>query len=160
MQRTQIKTNHQLKVKPTMHTRPRAWQQEGAGGKWPVTKHRQAGRPPQTTASTETGSGWGWGGGGEEEGLVDADVGSSLLLLGEFHRVAEDLDSLLLMTGSTCRGRLTVEAEHLPAPERTQHRQLFTWGGARTPGPPPARVRIPQPCFSHSGLCCGSWDGS
>ncbi|TNN57371.1 hypothetical protein EYF80_032447 [Liparis tanakae] len=34
--------------------------------------------------------------------------------------VAEDLDSLLLMTGSTCLGRLTVEAEHLPAPERTQ----------------------------------------
>lgn len=60
---------------------------------------------------------------------MDADVGSSLLLLGEFHRVAEDLDSLLLMTGSTCRGRLTVEAEHLPAPERTQHRQLFTWAG-------------------------------
>lgn len=51
----------------------------------------------------------------------DTDVvGSSLLLLGEFHSVAEDLDSLLLMTGSTCLGKLTVEAEHLPAPERTQ----------------------------------------
>lgn len=66
--------------------------------------------------------------GDEEEGtgregggsLVDIDVGSSLLLLGEFHSVAEDLDSLLLMTGSTCLGKLTVEAEHLPAPERTQ----------------------------------------
>lgn len=34
--------------------------------------------------------------------------------------MAEDLDSLLLMTGSTCLGKLTVEAEHLPAPERTQ----------------------------------------
>lgn len=53
--------------------------------------------------------------------LVDIDAGSSLLLLGEFQSVAEDLDSLLLMTGSTCLGKLTVEAEHLPAPERTQH---------------------------------------
>lgn len=52
--------------------------------------------------------------------LADIDVGSSLLLLGEFQSVAEDLDSLLLMTGSTCLGKLTVEAEHLPAPERTQ----------------------------------------
>lgn len=51
---------------------------------------------------------------------MDIDVGSSLLLLGEFQSVAEDLDSLLLMTGSTCLGKLTVEAEHLPAPERTQ----------------------------------------
>lgn len=51
---------------------------------------------------------------------MDIDAGSSLLLLGEFQRVAEDLDSLLLMTGSTCLGKLTVEAEHLPAPERTQ----------------------------------------
>lgn len=44
-----------------------------------------------------------------------------LLLLGEFQSVAEDLDSLLLMTGSTCLAKVTVEAEHLPAPERTQH---------------------------------------
>lgn len=51
---------------------------------------------------------------------MDIDAGSSLLLLGEFQSVAEDLDSLLLMTGSTCLGKLTVEAEHLPAPERTQ----------------------------------------
>lgn len=51
---------------------------------------------------------------------MDTEVGSSLLLLGEFQSVAEDLDSLLLMTGSTCLGKLTVEAEHLPAPERTQ----------------------------------------
>lgn len=59
--------------------------------------------------------------GGKGRGsLVDIDVGSSLLLLGEFQSVAEDLDSLLLMTGSTCLGKLTVEAEHLPAPERTQ----------------------------------------
>lgn len=35
------------------------------------------------------------------------------VLLGEFQSVAEDLDSLLLMTGSTCLGKLTVEAEHL-----------------------------------------------
>lgn len=62
-----------------------------------------------------------WKGKGEGRGsLVDTDVGSSLLLLGEFQSVAEDLDSLLLMTGSTCLGKLTVEAEHLPAPERTQ----------------------------------------
>lgn len=60
-------------------------------------------------------------GGGRKEARWDTDVvGSSLLLLGEFHSVAEDLDSLLLMTGSTCLGKLTVEAEHLPAPERTQ----------------------------------------
>lgn len=31
--------------------------------------------------------------------------------------MAEDLDSLLLMTGSTCLGKLTVEAEHLPTGE-------------------------------------------
>lgn len=53
--------------------------------------------------------------------MMDTDVGPSLLLLGEFQSVAEDLDSLLLMTGSTCLGKLTVEAEHLPAPERMQH---------------------------------------
>ena len=57
---------------------------------------------------------------GRGGGPGDTDVGSSLLLFGEFQSVAEDLDSLLLMTGSTCLGKLTVEAEHLPAPERTQ----------------------------------------
>lgn len=48
-------------------------------------------------------------------------MGPVLLLLGEFQSVADDLDSLLLMTGSVCRGKFTVEAEHLPAPEKTQH---------------------------------------
>lgn len=42
-----------------------------------------------------------------------------LLRFGEFQRVADDLDSLLLRTGSVCRGRFTVDEEHLPAPERT-----------------------------------------
>lgn len=61
----------------------------------------------------------GWRGG--------ADVRrSSLLRLGEFHSVADDLDSLLLRTGSVCRGRFTVEDEHLPAPERTQHTHTHT----------------------------------
>lgn len=61
---------------------------------------------------------------------MDIDVGSSLLLLGEFQRVAEDLDSLLLMTGSTCLGKLTVEAEHLPAPERTQQTTVHKVAGS------------------------------
>lgn len=67
---------------------------------------------------------------------MDIDVGSSLLLLGEFQSVAEDLDSLLLMTGSTCLGKLTVEAEHLPAPERTQQTTTVHKGGraAKTEG--------------------------
>lgn len=64
---------------------------------------------------------------------MDTDAGSSLLLLGEFHRVAEDLDSLLLRTGSSCLGKLTVEAEHLPAPERTQHTTTVHMGAG---GPP------------------------
>lgn len=63
---------------------------------------------------------------GGRRGPEDTRAGSSLLLLGEFQSVAEDLDSLLLMTGSTCRGKLTVEAEHLPAPERRQHTPVTT----------------------------------
>lgn len=56
----------------------------------------------------------------ESEGGGGGHVRRSILLrLGEFHSVADDLDSLLLMTGSVCRGRFTVEDEHLPAPERT-----------------------------------------
>lgn len=57
----------------------------------------------------------------EEGRREESKAGSSLLLLGEFQSVAEDLDSLLFITGSTCLGKLTVEAEHLPAPERAQH---------------------------------------
>lgn len=82
---------------------------------------------------------------GRKEARWDTDVvGSSLLLLGEFHSVAEDLDSLLLMTGSTCLGKLTVEAEHLPAPERTQQTTTVhkapeqTAGLLGGPGIPPA----------------------
>lgn len=52
---------------------------------------------------------------------MDTEAGSSLLLQGEFQSVAEDLDSRLLRTRSACLGRLTVEAEHLPVPERMQH---------------------------------------
>lgn len=44
--------------------------------------------------------------------------GSRLLLLGEFQRVAEDLERRLLIIESTCLGRLTAEREHLPAPTR------------------------------------------
>lgn len=79
---------------------------------------------------------------------MDIDVGSSLLLLGEFQSVAEDLDSLLLMTGSTCLGKLTVEAEHLPAPERTQqtttvHKAAVVRAGAPAEGR--LRGRLPTP---------------
>lgn len=35
------------------------------------------------------------------------------VLLGEFQRVAEDLESLLFITESTCLGRLTADTEHL-----------------------------------------------
>lgn len=79
-----------------------------------------------------------------EESLEDTNAGSSLLLLGEFQSVAEDLDSLLLMTGSTCLGKLTVEAEHLPAPERTQQTTTVHkagWeGGLRTEPTPSAWI--------------------
>lgn len=51
----------------------------------------------------------------------------ALLLLGEFQSVAEDLESRLFITESTCLGRLTVDREHLPkeakrAPHRCSHR--------------------------------------
>lgn len=65
------------------------------------------------------------GAGAGGEGVSDVRR-SSLLRLGEFHSVADDLDSLLLRTGSVCRGRFTVEDEHLPAPERTQHTHTHT----------------------------------
>lgn len=53
--------------------------------------------------------------------------GVVLLLLGEFQSVAEDLDSRLFITVSTCLGRLTVDKEHLPkrakrAPHRGSHK--------------------------------------
>lgn len=44
-----------------------------------------------------------------------------LLLLGEFQSVAEDLESRLFMTESTCLGRLTAETEHLPKEPRERH---------------------------------------
>lgn len=50
---------------------------------------------------------------------VTPDV--SLLLLGEFHSVAEDLDSRLFKTESRCLGRLTVDTEHLPKKPRERH---------------------------------------
>lgn len=62
------------------------------------------------------GSGW-WGG-------VIPEV--SLLLLGEFQRVAEDLDSRLFKTESTCLGRLIVDAEHLPKKPRERHTVFHT----------------------------------
>lgn len=48
-------------------------------------------------------------------------TGRALLLLGEFQSVAEDLDSRLFRTESTCLGRLTVETEHLPEEPRERH---------------------------------------
>lgn len=49
-----------------------------------------------------------------------------LLLLGEFQSVAEDLDSRLFMTESTCLGRLTAETEHLPKEPRERHKGHMT----------------------------------
>lgn len=52
----------------------------------------------------------------------------ALLLLGEFQSVAEDLDSLLFITVSTCLGRLTVDTEHLPKKPRERHTDVVhTW---------------------------------
>lgn len=51
----------------------------------------------------------------------------ALLLLGEFQSVAEDLDSLLFITVSTCLGRLTVDTEHLPKKPRERHTDVHTW---------------------------------
>lgn len=64
-------------------------------------------------------------------------------MLGEFHRVAEDLDSLLLITESTCFGRLTADKEHLPAGRRegdTGHR------AAAAPGD-----ELGEPCHKGRG---------
>lgn len=52
--------------------------------------------------------------------------GVSLLLVGEFQSVAEDLESLLFITESTCLGRLTVESEHLPKKPRKRHTDVHT----------------------------------
>lgn len=59
------------------------------------------------------------GGGG---GIPDV----ALLLLGEFQSVAEDLDSRLFITESTCLGRLTVDTEHLPKKPRERHTDVHT----------------------------------
>lgn len=61
-----------------------------------------------------------------------------LLLLGEFQIVAEDLDSRLFKTESTCLGRLTVDTEHLP--KKPKERQFFT------------QVR----CLRKKGKVCGA----
>lgn len=51
-----------------------------------------------------------------------------LLRLGEFQSVAEDLDSLLFMTESTCLGRLTADTEQMPiGSQRASQRQDTTW---------------------------------
>lgn len=59
---------------------------------------------------------------GEWGGVPDV----SLLLLGEFQSVAEDLDSRLFKTESTCLGRLTVDTEHLPKKPRERHTVFHT----------------------------------
>lgn len=56
--------------------------------------------------------------------MVIPDV--ALLLLGEFQSVAEDLDSRLFITVSTCLGRLTVDKEHLPREPRERHTDVHT----------------------------------
>lgn len=61
-----------------------------------------------------------WGSG--ERGIPHV----SLLLLGEFQSVAEDLDSRLFKTESTCLGRLTVDTEHLPKKPRERHTVFHT----------------------------------
>lgn len=70
--------------------------------------------------------------GGRDFWRWNAGAAPFLLLQGEFQSVAEDLDSLLLITGSVCRGRLTVEAEHLPAERNTESRAfiLTPWATA------------------------------
>lgn len=60
--------------------------------------------------------------GGVEGGIPDV----SLLLPGEFQSVAEDLDSRLFKTESTCLGRLTVDTEHLPKKPRERHTVFHT----------------------------------
>lgn len=102
---------------------------------------------------------------GGRGGLVDTEVGSSLLLLGEFQSVAEDLDSLLLMTGSTCLGKLTVEAEHLPAPERTQHTTtVHKAAGGRLGRPVLDSLNTKSSLFGGGGETGGTlmkvWEGS
>lgn len=109
------------------------------------------------------------GEGGRKVARWNTDVvGSSLLLLGEFHSVAEDLDSLLLMTGSTCLGKLTVEAEHLPAPERTQQTTTVHKAGGRAGGLPGGQAGVraggvgdpsgtpPTPASNHPSLHPGA----
>lgn len=59
-----------------------------------------------------------WGG----RGIPDV----ALLLLGEFQSVADDLDSRLFITESTCLGRLTVDTEHLPKKPRERHTDVHT----------------------------------
>lgn len=59
---------------------------------------------------------------GGEGGIPDV----ALLLLGEFQSVAEDLDSRLFITESTCLGRLTVDTEHLPKKPRERHTDVHT----------------------------------
>lgn len=55
-------------------------------------------------------------------GIPDA----ALLLLGEFQSVAEDLESRLFITESTCLGRLTVDTEHLPKKPKERHTDVHS----------------------------------
>lgn len=67
----------------------------------------------------DTGGVGGWRGGGGSPEVF-------LLLLGEFQSVAEDLDSRLFKTESTCLGRLTVDTEHLPKKPKERHTGFHT----------------------------------
>lgn len=79
----------------------------------------------------------------------------ALLLLGEFQSVADDLDSRLFITESTCLGRLTVDTEHLPKKPRERHTDVHTGhmvqsqrgnlGGVR---------REQQSCAKNNFACC------
>lgn len=50
----------------------------------------------------------------------------SLLLLGDFQSVAEDLDSRLFKAEATCLCRLTVDTEHLPKKPRERDTDVHT----------------------------------
>lgn len=60
-----------------------------------------------------------------------------LLLLGEFQRVAEDLESRLLIIESTCLGRFTADTEHRLAPGGGKRHKGIKVPGTGT-GPPHA----------------------
>lgn len=78
----------------------------------------------------------------------------ALLLLGEFQSVAEDLDSLLFITVSTCLGRLTVDTEHLPKKPRERHTDVHTWLRGRSGTCAAPCVTLRRRCNKHTPARC------